>query len=138
MNNLEVPSIQEPSSKQISINKNQTTKRFDLEERTLNFAKRVIDLVKKLSKNSVNFELISQVVRSSGSIGANYREANEALGKKDFYMRIRICRKEAKETCYWLELISHSNPEFRDEINPLITEGTEFIKIFSSMINKSV
>lgn len=113
-------------------------KKYDLEERTLNFAKKVIDLIRKLPKNSVNFELISQIVRSSGSIGANYREANDALGKKDFYMRIRICRKEAKETKYWLELILHSNSDFGKEIEPLITEATELIKIFSSMVNRSL
>ncbi len=112
-------------------------KKFDLEERTLNFAKKVIDLVRKLPKNSINFELISQIVRSSGSVGANYREANEALGKKDFYMRIRICRKEAKETRYWLELILHSNLDLKEDVEPLIGEATEFIKIFSSIINKS-
>jgi len=113
-------------------------RKFDLEERTLNFSKRVIDLVKILPKNSVNFELISQVVRSSGSVGANYREANEALGKKDFYMRIRISRKESKETKYWLELILYNNPDLKVNIEPLIQESVEFIRIFSSMINKSV
>ncbi|MBI2314800.1 four helix bundle protein [Candidatus Daviesbacteria bacterium] len=114
------------------------SKKFDLEDRTLNFSKKVIDLVKKLSKNSVNFELISQVVRSAGSVGANYREANEALGKKDFYMRVRICRKEAKETKYWLELILHNNPEFKGIIDPLINESTEFIRMFSAMIKNSI
>lgn len=115
-----------------------TNKKYDLEERTLNFAKKVIDLIRKLPKNSVNFELISQVVRACGSVGANYREANDALGKKDFYMRIRICRKEAKETRYWLELILHNNPDFSQEIEPLIREAMEFTKIFSSMINKAL
>ena len=85
------------------MNNDQKSKKFDLEERTLNFAKKIIDLVKILPKNSVNFEHISQIVRSSGSMGANYREANDALGKKDFYMRIKICRKESKETKFWLE-----------------------------------
>lgn len=115
---------------------NQITKKFDLEDRTLNFTKKVVDLVKQLPKNSVNFEFISQVIRSSGSIGANYREANEALGKKDFYMRIRICRKEAKETKYWLELISYNNLILNPEIEPLINESVEFVKIFSAMVNK--
>lgn len=111
-------------------------KKFDLEERTLNFSKKVIDLVRKLPKNTINFELVSQVVRSAGSVGANYREANEALGKKDFYMRIRICRKESKETKYWLELILYNNSDLKDKIEPLIQESTEFIRIFSSMVNK--
>lgn len=111
-------------------------KKFDLEDRTLNFAKKVIDLVKSLPKNAINSIHSDQVVRSSGSIGANYIEANEALGKKDFYMRIRISRKESKETRYWLELILHNNPDFKDKINPLIGESVEYIRMFSSIINK--
>lgn len=117
---------------------NQIDRKFDLEDRTLNYAKKVIDLVKMLPKNSINFELISQIVRSSGSVGANYREANEALGKKDFYMRIRICRKEAKETKYWLELILHNNPVTRVTVDSLIGESVEFIRIFSAMIKNAV
>src|SRR3989344_8582634 len=119
------------------MNNDQKSKKFDLEDRTLNFSKKIIDLVKILPKNSVNFELISQIVRSSGSIGANYREANDALGRKDFYMRIRICRKEAKETKYWLELLLHNNPELDDIIQPLIQESLELIRIFSAILNKS-
>lgn len=116
----------------------QTSKKFDLEERTLSFTKKVIDLIKKLPKNTVNFELSSQVIRSTGSVGANYREANDSLGKKDFFMRVRICRKEAKETKYWLELILHNNPELSYSINPLIQESSELIKIFSAILNKSI
>lgn len=111
-------------------------KKFDLEERTLGFAKKVIDLVRTLPRNSVNIVHIDQVVRSSGSIGANYIEANEALGRKDFYMRIRISRKESKETKYWLELILHNNPDFKEKIILLISESVEYIRMFSSIINK--
>lgn len=117
---------------------NQTDKRFDLEDRTLNFAKKVINLLSKLPKNTINFELTSQTIRSSGSIGANYREANDSLGKKDFYMRVRVCRKESKETKYWLELILHNNPDLEADIEPLISEATEFVKIFSSIVNKAI
>ncbi len=113
-----------------------TEKKFDLEERTLEFSKRVIDLVKQLPKNTVNFELSPQTIRSAGSIGANYREANDSLGQKDFLMRVRICRKEAKETKYWLELILYNNPELKNSINPLIQESSEFVKIFSSILKK--
>ena len=129
--------LQETSHKQTSIASSQTTKKFDLEERTLVFAKKVIDLIRKLPKNTVNFEISSQVIRSTGSIGANYREANDSLGKKDFFMRIRICRKEAKETKYWLELLLHNNPELDDIIQPLIQESLELIRIFSAILNKS-
>ena|SRR3989338_5716573 len=115
----------------------QKPKKYDLEDRTIKFSKQVIDLVNNLPKNNVNREFISQVVRSSSSIGANYREANEALGKKDFYMRVRISRKEAKETQYWLELILHNNSNLGSTINPLINESIELLKILSAIISKS-
>ena len=78
------------------------SKPYDLEERTLAFAKAVRAFVKDLPNNLANMEDGKQLVRSSGSVGANYIEANESLGKKDFKMRIKICRKEAKESRYWL------------------------------------
>jgi four helix bundle protein len=81
------------------------TKRYDLEDRTLLFAKRVRTYVKKLRKTISNLEDSRQLIRSSGSIGANYIEANESLGKRDFALRIRISRKEAKESAYWLRLL---------------------------------
>ena len=83
----------------------QHSKRYDLEDRTLTFAKAVRTLVKKIPRTISNIEDGKQLVRSSGSVGANYIEANEALSKKDFRMRIKICRKEAKESRYWLRLI---------------------------------
>ena len=83
---------------------------FDLERRTTEFAKEVILLCRKLPRDSVNHRLIGQVVGSSGSIGANYREANDALGTKDFISRLRISRGEAKETIHWLELIETAKP----------------------------
>jgi four helix bundle protein len=76
--------------------------RYDLEGQTFEFARRVRAFVKRLPRTLCNIEDVKQVVRSSGSIGANYIEANEALSKKDFRMRIRISRKESKETRYWL------------------------------------
>lgn len=115
---------------------NQAVHKFDLEERTLKFAKEVIDLLKQLPRNSINLEISNQLIRSAGSIGANYREANDALGKKDFYMRIKICRKEAKETKYWLELIQHNNPDFDKEMLTKLDGATEFVKIFSAILNK--
>lgn len=111
--------------------------KFDLEERTLEFAKAVIRLCKKLQQKIINRELISQLIRSSGSVGANYREANEALSKKDFSYRIKISRKEAKESHYWLELLQEATPEHIDEIKKLQEEAIELKKIFSAIINKS-
>ena len=83
-------------------------KRFDLEERTFAFAKRCRAFIKRLIKTIANIEDARQLVRSSGSVGANYIEANESLSKKDFICRIKICRKEAKETRYWLRLVEAS------------------------------
>ena len=77
-----------------------TKQKFDLEERTLEFAKNILRLCAQLPQNAISRELISQLIRAGGSVGANYREANDSLSKKDFYYRIRITRKEAKEAYY--------------------------------------
>lgn len=114
-----------------------TKHNFDLEERTLEFAKAVIRLCRKLPQKVIEKELISQLIRSSGSIGANYREANDALSKKDFAHRIKISRKEAKETCYWLELLTDATPNNKDEICILLNEAIEMKKIFSAIAAKS-
>lgn len=115
----------------------QISKKYDLEDRTLEFGKRIIRLAKALPKNSVNFNLIDQVTRSGTSMGANYREANETQTKKDFLFRIRICRKEGKETIYWLHLIVEANPEFAERIQPLLQETVELVKIFATIAEKS-
>jgi four helix bundle protein len=81
------------------------SKQYDLEDRTLKFAKEVRAFVKKLLMTISNSEDIRQLVKASGSVGANYIEANESLGKKDFRMRVKISRKEAKESRYWLRLV---------------------------------
>jgi len=110
---------------------------FDLEERTTEFAKRVIRLCLALPKNSMNSRLIGQAVGSSGSVGANYREANDSLGDKDFLHRLRISRKEAKETMHWLDLIEEANPELKNRMTPLKQEAVEIKNILSSIIIKS-
>lgn len=115
---------------------NTGTKKYDLEERTLLFAKKVRLFIKKISKTISNTEDCKQLARSSGSIGANYREANDSLGKKDFIMRIKICRKEAKESIYWLELIDVTS-ELEKERLALIKEATELMKIFGAILIKS-
>jgi len=112
-------------------------KTYDLEERTFQFAKNIRTLCRVLPKSWNNIEDSKQVIRSSGSIGANYIEANEALGKKDFIMRLKISRKEAKECAYFLRLIKESNdPEFRIEANRLFNEAIELKKILSTIILK--
>ncbi len=84
---------------------NQNSKKYDLEERTFVFANTIRNYLKKIPKNIINTEDIKQLTRSSGSVAANYIEANEALSRKDFLMRIKICRKEAKESKLWLKLL---------------------------------
>lgn len=115
----------------------QNSKYYDLERRTFSFAQSVNLFIKKLPKTISNTEYAKQLIRSSGSVGANYIEANESLGKKDFAMRIRICRKEAKESRYWLELLNIPNVLFSERA-ALVKEATELIKIFSSIVGKCV
>lgn len=88
-----------------------------------------------MDKNTVNFKLIDQLIRSAGSIGANYREANDALSKKDFVHRLKISRKEAKETIYWLKLLQEANTSNK-KIQPLISEAEELRNILSAIIKK--
>ena len=117
--------------------KKSNSKYYDLEERTLKFAKSTITFVKKLPRNIANIEIIKQLVRSTGSVGANYIEANEALSKKDFVMRIKICRKEAKESRYWLKLIEVNSKELESMRKSLLQEATELMKIFGAILEKS-
>lgn len=109
-------------------------RRYDLEERTLNFAKAVRRFVDAAHKKLINIDDLKQLLRSSGSIGANYIEANEALSKKDFLVRIKICRKEAKETCYWLEILREGMEE---EVDPLLKEARELTCIFGAIVTKA-
>ena len=111
-------------------------KPYDLEERTLRFAKEVITFVNAAPKTIANNEVLKQVIRSSGSVGANYIEANEALSKKDFAMRIKICRKEAKESEYWLKQIEVGQESDETKRQKLVGEATELRKIFGSIVEK--
>jgi four helix bundle protein len=111
--------------------------KYDLEERTFKFAKEVLTFVGLLPKTVANNEIIKQVIRSSGSVGANYIEANEALSKRDFAMRIKICRKEAKESIYWLRLIDVGKDDAGKKRETLINEATELMKIFGSIVEKT-
>jgi len=111
---------------------------YDLEERTYIFAKNVRGFIKKLPQTIANHEDGKQVVRSSGSVGANYIEANEALSKKDFLMRVKICRKESKESAFFLRLIIETNnPEIYKDGRSLFDEANQLVKIFSAIIEKS-
>lgn len=114
------------------------TKTYDLEDRTLEFARAVRKFVKQLPKHTANYEDGKQVIRSSGSVGANYIEANEALSKKDFIMRIKICRKEAKESRYWLRIIDTGTSKLlADKCRKLAQESQELMNIFGAILRKS-
>lgn len=111
---------------------------FDLEERTSQFARQVRQFVKRLRLGVSNIDDARQVVRSSGSIGANYIEANEGLSRKDFVMRLKIARKEAKETRYWLRLIDvGDDPQLLQERDALAQESHELMCIVAAILRKS-
>jgi len=110
-------------------------KEYDLDKRTLEFAKACRELVKELPQHTANFEDGKQLVRSSGSVAANYREASEALSEDDFYHRMKLCRKEASESSLWLELCDlGDNDNLQAKAEELIQETTELQKIFGSII----
>jgi four helix bundle protein len=110
---------------------------YDLKERTLQMARSVRIFVKSLPKNLTTIDDCKQIIRSSGSVGANYIEADEAISDADFIHRIKICRKEAKETLYWLSLLLHeSNPDQTNECRRLSLEAEELVKIFTSILRR--
>lgn len=113
-------------------------KPYDLEERTYQFAKAVRAFVKRLPRTISNVEDVRQLVRASGSVGANYIEANESLGRKDFRCKIRISRKESKESRYWLRLVDTGEDKaVNDARQLLIQESTELLRILSAILEKS-
>lgn len=109
-------------------------RKYDLEERTAKFGEDIIEFVKGLQRSEINHPLISQVIRSATSIGANYMEADGAESKKDFRHKIALCKKEAKETKHWLRMIAKANPNRSDECRTLWTEAQELTLIFSSIL----
>ena len=130
--------LQTTNHKQIQMTEITNSKQYDLEERTARFAECCRDFTKKLPKTTANSEYGKQLIRSSGSQAANYIEANEALSKKDFAHRIRICRKETKESCLWLRLFDiGDNLQLEKEKGSLLREAVELRKIFTSILNKS-
>ena len=119
------------------MNNNENPRQYDLEERTFLFAKNVRSFVRKLPKTIADIEDGKQLINASGSVGANYIEANESFSKKDFVFRIKICRKEAKESRYWLRLVFIENStELEKEREKLVQEATELTNIFGAIIQK--
>ena len=108
---------------------------FDLEDRTFKFANDVRQFVKSVKITLINADDLKQMIRSSGSVGANYIEANEGVSRKDFFYRVRVTRKETKETKYWLNLINvEPDEKIQTERHKLIQESNELIKIFTQIL----
>ena len=109
----------------------------NLTDRTFQFALRVRNLINVLPRSYSNIEDGRQVIRSSGSVGANYIEASEPLGSKDELMRLRTSRKEAKESLFWLQLLKEINKDLeQEEFENLIDEAQQLVLILSTIINK--
>lgn len=108
---------------------------YDLEERTSKYSEKIIEFTKKLPRDNRYLSLVTQLVRSATSVGANYCEADDAHSKKDFCHKISICKKESRETKYWLRIIAKTFPEFKDEAKILWKEAQELNLIFAAIIN---
>ncbi|MEM4655152.1 MAG: four helix bundle protein [Thermosphaera sp.] len=117
-----------------------STKKFDIKDRTLEFAIRIVKLIRKFPKDSAGMVLGTQLVRAGTSIGANMEEADGASTRKDFFNKVSIARKEARETRYWLKVVVGSellnHPSNINEAKDLVEESTELVKILSSIISK--
>ena len=115
-----------------------TNKKYDLEERTAIFAENIVELCKKCPKNSVTIPIVDQLIRSGTSIGANYFEANGASSKKDFMNKIFICKKESRETKFWLRILAGAieDSNLKEKCRILWKEAQEFNLIFSKIVSK--
>ena len=110
--------------------------RFDLEQRTLEFSLRVREFARGIPRSPYVEDDIRQLIRASGSVGANCIEANESLGRKDFRMRIKICRKEAKEAAYWLRLVGN-DPLRKRAQEELLDESNQLMRIFGAILRNT-
>jgi len=116
---------------------NPNDKKYDLQERTAGFGENIIEFAKTIRRNEINRPLISQIIRSGTSIGANYMEADGAESKRDFQHKIAICKKESKETTHWLRMIAKADSELTHDCRSLWQEAQELTLIFSSIIRTS-
>jgi four helix bundle protein len=108
-------------------------KPYDLEERTALFGEAIIRLCRIIRRDIITQSIISQLIRSATSVGANYREANGASSKKDFANKIFICKKEAQETDHWLRMLATASEEPDKNIDTLRQECHELILIFQKI-----
>ncbi|MBI4652896.1 four helix bundle protein [Candidatus Kuenenbacteria bacterium] len=111
-------------------------KNYNLTERTSNFGVEIIIFVKAIKENNINKSIISQLIRSATSIGANYMEADCAESKKDFNHKISICKKEAKETTHWLYMLATAEPNKKEKCRQLWKEAHELTLIFSAIVKR--
>jgi four helix bundle protein len=109
---------------------------YDLEERTAKFGESIIEFLRKIPKNEITKPLITQLVRCSTSVGANYCEADDAESKMDFKHKIGICKKEARESKHFLRMMAKAEPTYRDEITIHWKEAKELNLIFNSIFQK--
>ena len=112
---------------------NQLSSKYPLEDRTARFGESIIELCKSIKGDIVSNPIISQLVRSATSIGANYMEANGASSRKDFQNKIFICKKEAQETKHWIRMLAKCEPERKEELRKLWNETQELTLIFQSI-----
>ena len=119
------------------MNKEISGKKYDLEERTAKFGEEIVKLCKNLKKEPVILPILVQLIRAGTSVGANYCEANGASSKKDFVNKIYICKKEAKETKYWLRMLATVAPEKAEKCRELWREAQELTLIFSKIASTS-
>lgn len=124
-----------PESETLNKPEIQNQKQYNLSKRTFEFTAKVVNYLNDLPRSISSIEISKQLIRSAGSIGANYLEAEESLSKKDFIMRIKIAKKEARESVYWLQL-SLPRSQVSAEKEYLIDEATQLMKIFGSIIQK--
>jgi len=108
---------------------------YDLEERTAKFGGNIILFCRKIPQDTITRPLISQLIRSATSVGANYMEANGASSRKDFRNKIYICKKEAQESKYWLHIISIAAPDLKEDARILWKENQELTLIFGKIIS---
>lgn len=109
--------------------------KFDLEERTIKFSESIIILATKVRRNVITLPIVSQLVRSGTSVGANYAEANNASSRKDFRNKISISKKEMQETRYWLRVLCAAQPELKKAIEPVADEARQLTLILNKVLS---
>ena len=112
-------------------------RKYDLEERTRNFGKEVIQFAKIIPRNVITLPLTGQLIRSATSVGSNYCEADCAESRKDFEHKLGICKKESKETKHWLIMVAEAGPGLKEQTQELLQDANELHLIFIAIIRNS-